>query len=517
MWPGFHAQRTPDKPAIIIAETGETLTYAQLDAASNRLAHLLHRRGLRFGDHIALLMENTPRYFEVTWAAQRSGLIYTPINFHLTAEEAAYIIGDCDARAFVTTAAQAAVAQPLLAALPAAVTTRLVIGAPLPGYERYEEALADCPPSPLAEELEGAAMLYSSGTTGRPKGVMPQHARAPVGAALPLMQMFSTLYGIDADSIYLSPAPLYHAAPNAFCMTVLRAGGTVVVMERFEPEAALAFIERYRVTHSQWVPTMFVRMLKLPAETRRRHDLSTLRVAIHAAAPCPVPVKEQMIEWWGPILLEYYSSTEGVGATVINSQDWLTHKGSVGRVLAGKIHILDDDGRELPLGEPGRVFFEPNTSAVPVTYHKDPEKTAKLRDAHGWASVGDVGYLDAEGYLYLTDRKDFMIVAGGVNIYPQEIENLLVTHPRVADVAVFGVPNDELGEEVKAVVQPADMRDAGADLAAELQEFCRQHLARYKCPRSIDFTAELPRAPTGKLYKRLLRDAYWKGKKSKIV
>jgi long-chain acyl-CoA synthetase len=517
MWPGFHAARTPDKPAIIMAESGETLTYAQLDAASNRLAHLLHQRGLRFGDHIALLMENTPRYFEVTWAAQRSGLIYTPINFHLTAEEAAYIIGDCDARAFVTTAAQAAVAQPLLAALPAALTTRLVIGGALPGYERYEDALADCPTTALAEELEGAAMLYSSGTTGWPKGIMPQHARAPVGAALPLMQLFSTLYGIDADSIYLSPAPLYHAAPNAFCMTVLRAGGTVVVMERFEPEAALAFIARYRVTHSQWVPTMFVRMLKLPEATRRRHDLSTLRVAIHAAAPCPVPVKEQMIEWWGPILLEYYSSTEGVGATVINSQDWLAHKGSVGRVLAGKIHILDDDGNELPLGEPGRVFFEPNPSAVPVTYHKDPEKTAKLRDAHGWASVGDVGYLDAEGYLYLTDRKDFMIVAGGVNIYPQEIENLLVTHPKVADVAVFGVPNDELGEEVKAVVQPADMREAGAALAAELQEFCRQHLARYKCPRSIDFTAELPRAPTGKLYKRLLRDEYWKGKQSRLV
>ncbi|MDX2167972.1 MAG: AMP-binding protein [Deltaproteobacteria bacterium] len=517
MWPGFHAQRTPDKPAIIMAETGETLTYAQLDAASNRLAHLLHDRGLRFGDHIALLMENTPRYFEVAWAAQRSGLIYTPINFHLTAEEASYIIGDCDARAFITTAAQAAVAQTLLAELPAAVTTRLVAGGALPGYERYEDALATCPSTPLTEELEGAAMLYSSGTTGRPKGVMPQHARAPVGSALPLMQLFSTLYGIDADSIYLSPAPLYHAAPNAFCMTVLRAGGTVVVMERFEPEAALAHIERYRVTHSQWVPTMFVRLLKLPEAARRRHDLSTLRIAIHAAAPCPVPVKEQMIAWWGPILLEYYSSTEGVGATVISSQEWLAHKGSVGRVLAGRIHILDDDGNELPLGEPGRVFFEPNQSAVPVAYHKDPEKTAKLRNPQGWASVGDIGYLDAEGYLYLTDRKDFMIVAGGVNIYPQEIENLLVTHPKVADVAVFGVPNDELGEEVKAVVQPADPHEAGPALAAELQDFCRQHLARYKCPRSIDFTAELPRAPTGKLYKRLLRDAYWKGRQTKIV
>jgi len=516
MWPGFHAARTPDKPAIIMAESGETVTYAQLDAASNRLAHLLAQRGLGFGDHLALLMENTPWYFEVTWAAQRSGLVFTPINFHLTAEEASYIVADCDARAFVTTAAQAALAQELTAALPEAVTTRLVIGGALTGYERYEDAVAEYPPTPLAEELEGAAMLYSSGTTGRPKGVMPQHARQPIGAALPLLQTFSKLYGIDADAVYLSPAPLYHAAPNAFCMTVLRAGGTVVVMERFEPEAALAFIERYRITHSQWVPTMFVRMLKLPDAVRQRYDLSSLRVAIHAAAPCPVPIKEQMIAWWGPCILEYYSSTEGVGATIINSEEWLAHKGSVGRVLAGKIHILDDDGVELPLGEPGRIFFEPNASAIPVSYHKDAEKTAKLRDAHGWSSVGDVGYLDADGYLYLTDRKDFMIVAGGVNIYPQEIENLLVTHPKVADAAVFGVPNDELGEEVKAVVQPADMRDAGPALADELQSFCRLHLARFKCPRSIDFTAELPRAPTGKLYKRLLRDEYWKGRTAKI-
>jgi long-chain acyl-CoA synthetase len=227
-------------------------------------------------------------------------------------------------------------------------------------------------------------------------------------------------------------------------------------------------------------------------------------------------VKEQMIEWWGPIVLEYYSSTEGVGATIINSEEWLAHKGSVGKVLAGKIHILDDDGHELPLGEPGRIFFEPNASAVPVSYHKDPQKTATLRNAQGWSSVGDVGYLDADGYLYLTDRKDFMIVAGGVNIYPQEIENLLITHPRVADAAVFGVPNDELGEEVKAVVQPADMRDAGPALAEELREFCRQHLARFKCPRTIDFTVELPRAPTGKLYKRLLRDEYWKGRTGRI-
>ena len=516
MWPRPHAARTPDKPAIVMAESGEVVTYAALDAASNRLAHLLHARGLRWGDHLALCLENGPHYLAVTWAAQRSGLVYTPINFHLTAEEVAYIVADCDARALVVGAGLAEMATALTPQLADHVTVRLAVGGALSGYEPYEDGVAAQPATPLAEELEGSAMLYSSGTTGRPKGVAPAHQRTPIGQGPPILQAFSALYGIDGDAVYLSPAPLYHAAPLHFCMSVLRAGGTVVVMERFEPVAALAAIERYRVTHSQWVPTMFVRLLKLPPAERTRHDLASHRVAIHAAAPCPVPVKEQMIAWWGPIVLEYYSSTEGIGATVIDSAAWLAHKGSVGRALSGTIHILDDDGRELPVGEAGRVFFEP-AAPVAVAYHKDPAKTATLRNARGWASVGDVGYLDADGYLYLTDRKDFMIVSGGVNIYPQEIENLLVTHPRVADVAVFGVPNDEMGEEVKAVVQPADMADAGPALAHELQAFCRQHLARYKCPRTIDFAPELPRAPTGKLYKRRLRDQYWAGRATKII
>jgi long-chain acyl-CoA synthetase len=515
MWPGFHAARTPEKAAIVMAESGETVTYAELDARSNRLAQLFHARGLRWGDHIAVCLENCARFLEVTWAAQRSGLVYTPINFHLTAEEAAYIVDDSDARALIAGAALGETSATLAAQVGPQVAIRLAVGGDVAGYQRYETAVAAHPPTPLAEEWEGSAMLYSSGTTGRPKGVAQSHARTPVGQASALMAVFTGLYGVDADSIYLSPAPLYHAAPLHFCMSVLRAGGTVVVMERFDPSAALACIERYRVTHSQWVPTMFVRLLKLTEAERRRHDLASHRVAIHAAAPCPVPVKERMIDWWGPIVLEYYSSTEGIGATAIDSAQWLAHKGSVGRALAGTIHILDDDGRALPLGEPGRVFFEPVT-ALPVGYHKDPAKSAALRNERGWASVGDVGYLDADGYLYLTDRKDFMIVSGGVNIYPQEIENLLVTHPQVADVAVFGVPNDEMGEEVKAVVQPLDMAAAGPALAATLQEFCRQHLARYKCPRTIDFTAELPRAPTGKLYKRLLRDQYWQGRAKRI-
>jgi acyl-CoA synthetase (AMP-forming)/AMP-acid ligase II len=498
-----------------MAATGDAVTYAELDAASNRLAQSLYARGLRFGDHVAFYLENSPRFLEVCWAAQRSGLRYTPINFHLSGEEVAYIVADCDAKAFITSTGhgEAALAPP--AHLPESVRTRLVIGGPLAGYERYEEAVAAQPSTPLADEIEGIAMLYSSGTTGRPKGIAHAHPRIAVGAPLPIVEGFARLYGFAADTVYLSPAPLYHAAPLHFCMNVLRLGGTVVVMERFDPQQALALIERYRVTHSQWVPTMFIRLLKLPEVERRRYDLSSLRIAIHAAAPCPVSVKEQMIAWWGPILFEYYSATEGIGATVITSEEWLQHKGSVGRPLGATVHIVGDDGTELPIGEAGRVFFEAPT-ATPFTYYKDPEKTAGIRHPAGWATVGDVGYLDADGYLYLTDRKDFMIVSGGVNIYPQEIENLLVTHPKVADVAVFGVPNDEMGEEVKAVVQPNHRGDVGPALAEELQAFCRQHLARYKCPRSFDFADELPRAPTGKLYKRLLRDKFWVGRRTKI-
>lgn len=516
MWPGAHAASTPDKPAVIMAATGEVVTYAELDARSNQLAHLFAARGLGFGDHIALCLENSPRFLEVTWAAQRSGLVYTAINYHLTPEEVAYIVADCEARALVTSAAQGATAAALHARLPESAPIRLVMDGDLPGFERYETAVARHPTAALDEELEGAAMLYSSGTTGRPKGVAFAQPRIAVGTPLPILEGFARLYGFTPDTVYLSPAPLYHAAPLHFCMTVLRFGGTVVIMERFDAQEALALIERYRVTHSQWVPTMFIRMLKLPEAERQRHDLGSQRVAIHAAAPCPVAVKDQMIGWWGPILYEYYSATEGMGATAITSAEWLAHKGSVGRPLNCTVHILDDDGRELPVGEAGRIFFE-STSATPFSYHRDPEKTAGVRSAQGWGTVGDIGHLDADGYLYLTDRKDFMIVSAGVNIYPQEIENLLVTHPKVADVAVFGVPNDEMGEEVKAVVQPCDVGDAGPQLEEELQAFCRQHLARYKCPRSIDFSAQLPRAPTGKLYKRLLREKYWAGRSTRIV
>jgi acyl-CoA synthetase (AMP-forming)/AMP-acid ligase II len=357
-------------------------------------------------------------------------------------------------------------------------------------------------------------MLYSSGTTGRPKGVKHPLPNGPIGTPPPLVAGINAMYGVTKDSIYLSPAPLYHSAPLGFTMAMLRVGGSVIVMEHFDAERALALIEQHRVTHSQWVPTMFVRMLKLPEAVRARHDVSSLRYAIHAAAPCPVPVKEQMIGWWGPILYEYYAGTEGNGFCAIDSTQWLAHRGSVGRPLNAKVHILDDDMKELPTGEVGTIYFE---SSVKYEYHNDPAKTQDAKSPQGWTTLGDVGYLDEEGWLFLTDRKAFMIISGGVNIYPQETENCLITHPRVADVAVIGVPNEEFGEEVKAVVQPDRMADAGPALEHELIDWCKQRISAIKCPRSVDFLEELPRHPTGKLYKRLLKDRYWGKRESRIV
>jgi acyl-CoA synthetase (AMP-forming)/AMP-acid ligase II len=373
------------------------------------------------------------------------------------------------------------------------------------GFESWDDATAGLSAAPIADQEEGAAMLYSSGTTGFPKGVKKALATTPYGEGQ-APNLLGMLYGADETSIYLSPAPLYHAAPLGFTMGCLRQGIPVVVMESFDAERALEAIERYRITHSQWVPTMFVRMLKLPAEVRARYDLSSLRCAIHAAAPCPVPVKEQMIEWWGPVLFEYYAGTEGNGFVQLDSTEWLAHRGSVGRPLNCELHICNDDGKELAVGESGTVWFGGGGT---FEYHDDPAKTEASRHPNGWSTLGDVGYLDDDGYLYLTDRKHFMIISGGVNIYPQEAENILITHDAVLDVAVFGVPNEEFGEEVKAVVQPVDMALATPELAIELVDWCRARLSHIKCPRSVDFRAELPRHPTGKLYKRLLKDEYW--------
>ncbi len=513
MYPAVHAQSTPDKPACIMAGSGEVVTYRQLDDGSNRCAQLFRSLGLRPGDGIALCVENHPRFFEIAWAAQRSGLYYTAISSRLTAAEVEYIVRDCGAKVFLTSRYKEELARELRERL-GGVQAKLALDATLPGYESYEKAVAAQPATPVADEVEGQDMLYSSGTTGRPKGVKFPLTGQPAGTPPALLQLVNLLYGANADSVYLSPAPLYHAAPMRFCMAIHRLGGTTVVMEKFEPLHYLELIERYRATHTQLVPTMFVRMLKLPQEERKRFDLSSLRAAIHAAAPCPIPVKQQMIEWWGPVLHEYYAGTEGNGFTAINSEEWLAHKGSVGRPLLGEAHIVDEDGGELPTGEIGTVYFAGGAS---FEYHNDPAKTASSRNEKGWSTLGDIGYLDGDGYLYLTDRKANMIISGGVNIYPQEAENLLITHPKVADVAVFGVPNPDLGEEVKAVVQPIDMAEAGPALATELMEFCQRQLAKFKCPRSIDFDAELPRHPTGKLYKRLLKDRYWQGHGTRIV
>jgi len=511
VYPRVHAATSPDKAALIMATSGDVVTYRELDERSCRLARLFWGAGLRAGDHVAIFMENHPRYFEVAWAALRSGLYLTPVSSYLTADEAAYVVNDCQARALVTSAAHREVAERIVPDTPG-VEVRLMVdttsGAPV-GHEPYDDAIGRYPAAPLDDEPLGDLMFYSSGTTGRPKGIKrPLTGRNAREGNVLLVPLLQSLYGVGEDTVYLSPAPLYHAAPLTFSVGVQALGGTVVVMERFDAAQALALIERHRVTHGQFVPTMFVRLLKLPEDERRRHDLSSLRVAVHAAAPCPVPAKEQMIAWWGPVLVEYYAGTEGNGVTFIGSEEWLDHRGSVGRSLGPPLHICDEAGEELPVGETGLVYFD-SPDGLPFEYHNDPAKTADARNAKGWSTVGDMGYVDAEGYLYLTDRKANMIISGGVNIYPQEAENVLVMHPEVADVAVFGVPHEEFGEQVKAVVQPLDMSRAGPEFEAELIAWCRARLSHVKCPRTVDFEAELPRTDAGKLYKRRLRDEYW--------
>ena len=497
----------PDKIAAIRVATGDTLTYGELEARSNRLAQLLYAHGLRPGDHLAVFLDNQLTYLEALWAAMRSGLYFTPINRYLSAPEAAYIVDNCDATALIASGALEQSAE--LGRLSPRCVVKLAAGGAVDGFEDYKAAIAGYPDTPLAEERLGAFMMYSSGTTGRPKGVRrPLLNRAP-REGNPAMAMVSALFGFERSMVYLSPAPLYHAAPSSYVSATLERGGTVVVMDKFDAETALRLIETHGVTHSQWVPTMFIRMLKLEPEVRARYDLSTHRYAIHAAAPCPIEVKRQMIDWWGPIIEEYYSSTEGAGFAHIGSKEWLAHPGSVGRAMGAPVHICNEDGDELPPGEPGLIYAEVAGGAF--AYHKDTEKSAGAAHPRHpqWLSIGDVGYLDAEGYLYLTDRKAFMIISGGVNIYPQQIEDVLALHPKVGDVAVIGVPNAELGEEVKAVVEPAAGVEPSPELAQEIIDFVREKLGRQLAPRSVDFTDALPRLPTGKLYKKALRDRYW--------
>lgn len=553
MYIGDYSKSTPDKPVAIFSSTQETITFQQCDSTSSQLAHLLRHEGIQQGDSIAMLLPNSPRFFEVTWAAQRSGLYYTPISTRLTPDEVAYILGDCQAKAIVvspstlTTAIQAISSLEDSGVPPANATSgsslgestggggprvRLVLEDPEAGtsgppsqpqglgsaleslgFRDFDEAISSFPASPIPDESEGCDMLYSSGTTGRPKGVKLPGLGRPIGTPDGVTLVVTGLYGGTKDSVYLSPAPLYHAAPLRFCMAFQRIGATTVIMPRFDAQELLEAIERYQVTHLQVVPTMFTRLLRLPEEVKKAYDLSSLQVVIHAAAPCPVETKRAMIDWLGPKIYEYYAGTEANGFCTIDSQEWLAHPGSVGKSLLGPVHICGPDGEELPVGQDGVVYFESSS----FEYLHDPEKTKSSRHPKGWSSLGDIGHIDEEGYLYLTDRSTYMIVSGGVNIYPQEAENLLATHPKVADVAVFGIPDEERGESVKAVVEPVDMAEAGPELEAELIEFCRSKLASYKCPRSIDFEAELPREPTGKLLKRLIRDRYWEGHQSRIL
>lgn len=513
MHPHVHASANPDKPAIIVAETGEIRTYRELDEASNRVAHFFRSRGLTHEDVVAIMLDNTPDYYSLTWGAQRSGLRYVCISSRLTADETDYILENSGAKLFVMAGSHAEAAARLTTQV-----ERYALGGDLPGYQRLEAAVAAMPVTPIADQRAGIDMLYSSGTTGRPKGVrMPLPDDTAIDAVNSLAMLAMGLYRFNANSVYLSPAPLYHAAPLRWSMTVHRIGGTVVMMKKFDPEGVLSAIERYRVTCGQFVPTHFVRMLKLPDDVRSRYDLSTLDCAIHAAAPCPVPVKKAMIDWWGPIIEEYYAGSEGNGMTFIGSADWLARvaregSGTVGKAVIGTVHIMGEDNEtELPTRSEGTVYFESDNQ---FEYHGDADKTASSRNSKGWSTLGDVGWLDEDGFLYLTDRKSFMIISGGVNIYPQEIENHLVTHPKVQDVAVIGGPHEEMGEEVVAVVQPIDMALAGEALRDELDAYAREKLSGVKVPRRIDFLAELPRHDTGKLYKRLLRDQYWAKAKS---
>ncbi|GAA1929294.1 acyl-CoA synthetase [Nocardioides marmoribigeumensis] len=508
MYPGTYAQTTPDKAAVVMAGSGRTITYRELDDSSRQLAVALHDLGLRQGDVVAMLSDNQADCLVIYWAALRSGLYLTAINHHLTADEAAYIAGDCDATVLIASASLSSLAAEVLAATPS-VEHAYAFGGQVPGFSSYDELLASAGDRRLEDQPRGGDMLYSSGTTGRPKGVKGPMLGIQVDEpGEPLAGLAGAAFGFDDTVVYLSPAPIYHAAPLRWCGVVHVYGGTVVMLERFDAETSLAMIEKHRVTVTQMVPTMFVRLLQLDEATRSSYDVSSLRLAIHAAAPCPPDVKQAMIDWWGPILVEYYASTEGSGLTMITSPEWLEKRGSVGRSMLGPVHVCDDDGRELPPGEVGLIYFERDKQVF--TYHKDPEKTAAAThpDHEFWTFFGDMGYVDEDGFLFLTDRKSFMIISGGVNIYPAEIESALTLHPAVFDVAVIGVRDPEMGEQVKAVVQVRDGVTPSPQLAEELIAHVRSRIAHYKAPRSVDFVDSLPRSATGKLVKRKLLDAY---------
>ena len=506
------AGQTPGEVAVRMAGTGEAITFAELDKAANQAAHLMRSLGLKRGDVFAMFAGNSPRFVELAFAMSRTGLYMVPIASKLKAPEAAYIANDSGARVLIVDAGNGEAAAELardIASLCPNVERVFAMRGDLAGAERWEEAIAAMPATPIADQSPGTTMIYSSGTTGKPKGVHRALPEGDYGGPDGYLQYHQHLFRTEPGTPFLATAPLYHSGPMAFIMAELRLGASVLVFEKFDAERVLQAIDRYKPKRGQFVPTMFVRMLKLPQEVREKYDCSSMEVAMHSAAPCPVEVKRAMIEWWGPVLYEIYGGTENAGSTMIDSHEWLMKPGSVGKASVGTIHICDEAGIELPPGETGVIYFEGNAG---FKYLNDEGKTRDSRHPSNsaWATFGDIGHVDEDGYLFLSDRRAFMIICGGVNIYPQEAEDVLTMHPKVGDVAVFGVPDPDMGEQVKAVVQPAAGTEPGPGLEAELIAWCRERLASLKCPRSIDFEAELPRDPTGKMMKRQIRERYWR-------
>ena len=501
MNPFFESREAPDKTAIIVGE--RTMSYRALDLASRALAEALREVGLERGDGIAILAPNVPEFFIAAWAAQRSGLYYTPIGSHLKAGEIGYILADSGAKALLvekTLAPQAIEAMRALA--PNAAPFLFSLGGSVAGARPVEELT---PSATASEDVEGGDLLYTSGTTGRPKGVRRPLDFGPLGSDTQRVTRLRDLFEMDRNTVFYTPAPIYHAAPLRFAMTVLRMGATLAMDEKFEPRRSLATIAARNVTHSQWVPTMFVRLLALSDAERMAFRAPAHRKAIHSGAPCAVSVKRAMIDWWGPILHEYYSGTESAGFTHVTSQEWLRFPGTVGKPWGCKTHILSDAGAKLEPGEIGAVYFEGRAG---LAYHNDEEKTREAQSVEGWITMGDIGFVNDERYLFLCDRKNFVIVSGGVNIYPKEVEEALEGHPAVLEAAVFGLPDETFGECVQAVVQVRDPGDASAEVADALHAHVRMTLAAFKAPKRIAFEHDLPRLPSGKLEKRRLRDAY---------